>query len=267
MRYTIFLLVSITLLLSTAPSYSHIGGNVEVEIVSDRGEEFFVIPYKDTHKGRTHIVKKYLEAKKGGNYNIVIRNNTARKIGAVIAVDGRNIITGKKSFLKNNEQMYIVEPYGYTTLKGWRTDQNTVHSFYFTDKNDSYTVKTFGDSSAMGVIAIAVFPEKKKTGFLLDRKMQKEDRSRVPAAPSAGSKSRSYEESDTAGTGFGNKKYSHAEKVYFEPENTPSERIFVKYEWHDVLCGKGILKCIPEGRNRFWDEDDYAPYPPGYRTR
>jgi hypothetical protein len=38
---------------------------------------------------------------KGENYSIVIRNNTPERIGVVIAVDGRNIITGEKSFLKN----------------------------------------------------------------------------------------------------------------------------------------------------------------------
>jgi len=266
MRYTIVTLLSIILMLSAAPSYSHHGGNVDIRIVTDKGGEFFTIPFKDTKKGRTHVIKKYLEAKRGENYSIVIRNNTAVRIGVVIAVDGRNIITGKKSFLKNNERMYIVGPYGYTKLGGWRTDQNTVHRFYFTDKSDSYAAKTFGDSSAMEIIAVAVFREKERPGILYERQTSKEQAAGAPSVPSARSELKKYE-SDTAGTGFGDEKYSPAVKVRFESESIPSEKILVKYEWPEVLCRKGLLKCRPEESNRLWDEDEYAPYPPGYIDR
>ena len=169
MRYVIVILFAVVLMLSATTAFSYGRGTVDVEIISDRGDEFSVIPFKDFETGCTHIIKKYLEAKKGENYGIVIRNNMPERIGVVIAVDGRNIITGKKSFLKNNERMYIVEPYGYTRLKGWRTDEDTVHRFYFTDIRDSYSVRTFGDTSAMGVIAVAVFREK-ETPRILRRK-------------------------------------------------------------------------------------------------
>jgi hypothetical protein len=268
MIYTIAALLSIAFMLSAVPAYPHRAKNTDVSIISAKGEKFFTIPFKDSKKGRTHVIKKYLEARKGENYGISIRNNTAERIGVVIAVDGRNIITGNKSFLKNNERMYVINAYGTAMLEGWRTDRDTVNRFYFTDKNDSYTVRTFNDASAMGVIAVAVFREKKRPVILYDEKVMKREK-KAPAAPyepSAGSKL-GDREGDSAGTGFGDEKYSPVVKVRFNPERFPSEKILVKYEWREVLCNKGLLKCRTEEKNRLWDEDEYAPYPPGHNDR
>jgi len=266
MRYTIATLISICFILSASPSFSHRGDSFDIRIVPDKGGEFLTVPFKDTKRKRTHVIKKYLEAKKGENYSITIKNNTAGRIGVVIAVDGRNIITGKKSFLKNNEDMYIVNPYGYTKLEGWRTDQNTVYRFYFTDKSDSYTIRTFGDSSAIGVIAVTVFREKERPEILYEKQMRGKKVPGAASRPSAKSESGLYE-SDTAGTGFGYEKYSPAVKVKFEPERVPSKKLLVKYEWHEILCNKGLIKCWQEEHNRLWDEDEYAPFPPGYIYR
>ena len=70
----------------------------------------------------------------------------------------------------------------------------------------------------------------------------------------------------SAGTGFGDAQYSPVITVQFEPERSPVQKTLVKYEWREVLCRKGILPCCREVGNRLWDEDGYAPYPPGYRT-
>jgi len=265
MCYVIVTLLAAVLTLSAAPAFSYGRSNVDVEIISDRGKEFSIIPFKDFETGCTHVIKKYLEAKRGENYGIGIRNNKPERIGVVIAVDGRNIITGKKSFLKNSEMMYIVKPYGYTRLEGWRTDDNTVHRFYFTDIRDSYAVRTFGDTSAMGVIAVAVFREKERPRILYERQLHKE---KAPASPQSSEKGASGRyENDTAGTGFGDEKDSPVIKVKFEPEGVPWEKILIKYEWQEVLCSKGLLRCRPEERNRLWDEGEYAPYPPGQAKR
>jgi hypothetical protein len=263
MRYFIAVFLSIMVMGLAVSADSHRGNNVDIRIISENGAEFFSIPFKESKKGRTKVIKKYLEAKRGENYGIVVRNNTAERIGVVIAVDGRNIINGKKSFLRNNERMYIVQPYGETRLDGWRTGQNTVHKFYFTDKGDSYAVRSFSDTSAMGVISVAVYHEKNRPDLSYDRPSPDESARSAPAVPGKEGRLKSFE-SDSAGTGFGDRKYSPVIKVQFEPEDTPSDKILVKYEWRDVLCQKGLLKCWSEEKNRLWDEDDFAPYPPGY---
>ncbi len=245
---------------AASASASVIGqGTVEIEILSDRGGQFFTIPYKDYTAGKTQVVKKYLEARKGENYSIVIRNNTPYRIGAVIAADGRNIISGKKSYLKNNEAMYILNPREQGTYSGWRTDGSTVHRFYFTNESDAYSVRTFSDSSAMGVIAVTVFREKKPR-IPWFRKERSEGKAPSRSAPEA-----MFE--DRAGTGFGDEMHSPTVQVDFKPERSPFKKILVKYEWRDRLCQMGIIQCGDYG-NRLWDEHPgYAPFPPDYHGR
>jgi hypothetical protein len=252
-------------------AHAHAGpvpyGQVGIQVVSDRGAFFRTFPHADFCAHGTRVSKKYLAAVKGENYGIVITNRTPERVGVVIAVDGRNIITGRRSNLKNTEAMYIVNAYATARYDGWRTGGNEVHRFYFTDAPDSYSVRTFGDSSAMGVIAMAVYREKPAPRPFREKTYEGQA---APAAPSAkaspGSADRARAE-ESAGTGFGNARYSPVIRVQFDPEPRPVQKTLVKYEWREVLCRKGILPCVREHANRLWDEDGYAPFPPGYPKR
>jgi len=270
MRYLLFSVLTVFIAAEAVPVHAHQeiqeGETACIEIISENGSALLNIPYKDSWKSNTRIIRKYLEAKKGENYGIVIRNMTPGRIGVVIAVDGRNIISGKKSDLKNSEEMYLVNGYDHVRYDGWRTANDTVHKFYFTDTADSYTMRTFEDSSAIGVIAVAVYREKEPQRPLHESKRQKTG----PPAPSAGSLAGNRSEAardESAGTGFGDVQYSPVIKVAFEPENHPVQKTLIKYEWREVLCKKAILQCQTEARNRLWNEENYAPYPPGYRGR
>ena len=267
MRCVRLLVLAVFMMAAAAPAYPLGGdrcrGEVSVEVVSQNGNTLLTLPHQDFWKGETRIFKQYLEARKGENYGIVIRNKTPERVGVVIAVDGRNIISGKKSNLKNDEAMYLVSGYEYARYDGWRTDKDTVHKFYFTEMADSYAMRTFGDSTSMGVIAVAVYRERERP------KPQYENRRKeiAPGAPSAESsvmgKSGAARD-QAAGTGFGDAQYSPVIRVAFEPEPNPVQKILVKYEWREVLCRKGILNCQEEPGNRLWNEDEFAAYPPGY---
>jgi hypothetical protein len=256
------------MMMAATPSHPRdgdgLGGEVGIEIASEQGNTFLLIPHKDSWKGGTRIIKKYLEARRGEHYGICISNRTPGRIGVVIAVDGRNIISGRKSDLKSSEAMYIVEGYGYGEYDGWRTAGDRVHRFYFTEVADSYAVRTFGDSTAMGVIAVAVFQEKEWRQPLYEQQR----RDYPPPAPSAERPAQGKMEAfkdQGAGTGFGDERYSPTIRVAFEPEKQPIQKTLIKYEWREVLCREGLLDCRLEARNRLWDEDEYAPFPPGYQ--
>ena len=267
MRYGLMSILAGIMMVAAAPAYPHgsdrCRGEVSVEVVSENGSPFLTIPHRDFWQGGTHILKRYLEARKGEKYGVVIRNMTPERIGVVVAVDGRNIISGKKSNLQNNEDMYIVNGYGQGRYDGWRTASDTVHKFYFTELADSYAMKTFSDSSSMGVIAVAVFREKERPQPRYEQQRLKNG----PAAPSTDSSARGKAgaaREESASTGFGEEQYSPTIKVSFEPERAAVQKTLVKYEWREVLCRKGILACRQERGNRLWDEDEYAPFPPGY---
>jgi hypothetical protein len=228
------------------------GNAVDVQIRSDSGPILPVYPVAAQAPHR----KVYVEAVKGDHYSILVRNLLNRRIGVVVAVDGRNIISGGKSWLRNDERMYILEPYGQGEFKGWRTNLDSINRFYFTDVADSYAAAVH-DESAMGVIAVAVYPEvRRQDPADLSRSSMGSARRDAPAAKS---------ESESAGTGFGRQEHSPARVVAFEPESVAAEKVLLKYEWRSTLCQQGILRCgAPRpARNRLWDDDGFAPPPPG----
>ena len=237
---------------------------VDIEIITDAGGSLPLYPV--TNRYIKNEYRAYLEAINGSNYALRIRNHTNQRLGLVIAVDGRNIISGKKSDLKHHESMYILAPYQTQTYTGWRTSTRDIHRFYFTDSQDSYAY-AFGDDSAMGVIAVAVFEENKPK-----LKIYQEEKSEKSKAPAG--RTRSYEANDSiadadvaereAGTGFGEHETSLAYRVHFNPKRTAKTKFFYKYEWRETLCQKRIIDCNYR-KNRFWPYDDYevgfAPYP------
>ncbi|MGB4948544.1 MAG: hypothetical protein WBQ05_15290 [Candidatus Competibacter denitrificans] len=239
--------------------------DVEVEVVGDRGRALSEYPLR--REDRPGVYKAYLEATRGQNYSLKIRNRTDQRIGVVVAVDGRNIISGGRSELAPEERMYILGPYQQETYEGWRTGRNRINRFYFTDAGNSYS-GAWGDYSAMGVIAVAAFREVRSAwdqggpGFNNQRGM------RVPPAADAASAPQSRSRRAEPGTGYGESEWSPSRRVEFESERQPFARFFLKYAWRDTLCRERVIDCdsvTPRPpRNRFWDEDTdrFAPPPP-----
>jgi len=251
-----------------ALAWAHVGkGNmVDVRIVSDTGNEF--AKHKIHPRLRQGIHYFYVEAVKGGRYSIQVTNRSERRVGVVIAVDGRNIIDGKKSDLKRDERMYIIRPSESNTFEGWRTGVDRTNRFYFTEQSSSYAEKVFGDASAMGTIALAVYREKLPEVIPYSEtpsRMNEAPAGAAPAPRESRSADRAYQKKgEEAGTGFGETTYSPSQVVHFDPEHLPAEKIVLKYEWRSELCRRGIIPCGP--KNRFWPEDqEFAPIPRDFR--
>ena len=239
------------LTLTTLPVQAHRldTDDVEVRVVSEQRGVLRQYPVLT----RQHLKRAYVVARRGERYRIRVINHSAQRVGLVIAVDGRNILNGRRSDLAADEAMYVLGPYERAEYEGWRTSPNRVARFYFTDAADSYA-DAWGDHSAMGVIAVAVFRERRADPPVL--RPQK----RRPAT------TRSFR-AEAAGTGFGEETHSPSRRVRFEPRHQPDLRIFIKYEWRSTLCRRGIVECRRHHRphwrhhNRFWPEDEFAPYP------
>jgi len=275
-------IVVLTIMLCTASAWAGVVGNtMEVRIVTDDGRTLPTYPVKMCHGVR----KVYAEAVKGDHYRIEVKNRLNRRVGVLIAVDGRNIISGAKSWLKSNERMYILEPYGSGEFSGWRTAQDRVNRFYFTDVPDSYAA-AFGDESAMGVIAVAMYPEVQRCKLPKPLPQTTAPSPRVYEEKAAGSGNReksadhagaseimkdqaakSERRLESAGTGYGRDEYSPSHVVAFEPEKRAVETIYFKYEWRSTLCKLGVAQCTRMSQrpsNRLWDSEGYAPPPPRY---
>lgn len=279
------------------PAAAFAPSDITVAVVDDNGQRLAHYDY------RGHVPRgdrrRYVQADQGAHYGVRVRNNTPRRIAFVLAVDGRNTISGERSELAATEPMMVLGPWQTHTVRGWRTDLGGVHRFYFTDQADSYA-QAFGDASALGVIAVAAFRERPAPPPVAitppvrrhdDRAGNtSESRAAAPAAEYGGaaadaptaaapqrqqldqakaatesladadSASRS-ERQRSAATGFGNRLHAPARYTQFEPLPRPFARDFVKYEWAERLVALGIIERPV--RNRFWPETSghFAPVP------
>ena len=260
MRHILSFFLGIVMLWGTGAAFgATVGDWVQVEIRGSDGRGLPLYPALSSSNQK----KVYAEAMKGGEYAIWIRNLLPRRVGVVVAVDGRNIISGKKSWLKNGERMYILGPHESCEYRGWRTGNDRVNRFYFTDAGDSYAA-AFGDTSAMGVVAVAVYPEVQRPEPLPPAADLSRDRAGSAAqAPKAEKSAPAGRAMESAGTGFGREEYSPSRLVAFEPEARAVETVLIKYEWRSTLCRLGIIpgENPPLPSNRLWDEG-FVPPPP-----
>ena len=256
--YVIKLAAVILFTLPATPACAHPrADDVTIEVLNDNGKTLPQYPASRERRSAAH--RRYIEARRHERYGIRVRNRTNQRIGLVIAVDGRNIISGDKSHLKPDERMYILGPHEQAVYKGWRTDRDRIHRFYFTNVDDSYA-GAWGDRSAIGVIAVASYRERQRP-VLKHKFSEGRPRSR---GETAGEAKRYPGTAPQPGTGFGEEEWSPAYTVHFEPDRGQVAKYFIKYEWRQALCTKGIVACgLP--KNRFWPERDhggYAPHPP-----
>lgn len=239
--------------------------NVDIDVVSDRGQTFQTFPLNSSSDT---TFRAYLEAVPQAHYSVRVRNRSGDRIGLVIAVDGRNIISGSKSKLRSSERMYILGPYESATYNGWRSSSNRVNRFYFTDVEDSYSA-AFGDYSAMGVIAVSAFREKQQ--YRAPQRYNKNDKGRYESNDRAGNSKSAPQAAEKdgrslsePGTGYGRDEWSPSVRVEFKAEKNAFARYFMKYEWRGTLCDKGVMNCRAQNRmwNERWDDGGFAPPPP-----
>lgn len=105
------------------------------------------------HKG-----KNYIEGRKGTEFAIKVKNNSARKILAVISVDGLSVLTGDAA--SHDSSGYIVPAYNSVVIDGWRVSDEEVKKFFFTSADNSYAVRKEENGNNVGVIGVAIFREK-----------------------------------------------------------------------------------------------------------
>lgn len=254
------------LMLSSWAAAAHQPTPVTIEIVAPDGRLFREIPVS-AHDG---ALRSYLQAEKGARYQLRVRNTSGERLGLVIAVDGRNIINGRKSELARTEPMYVLDAWDTAAYAGWRANLDAINEFYFTDWSDSYA-EAFGDRSARGVIAVAVYREQAPPPVVYQPHAEDEMARSADAPPPPVSSAGAAEKSaagrarrgDSAGTGYGERRFDHVVEVDFVAQSDPDSRHFIKYEWRETLCRKHLLECGE--KNRFWDESTlgFAPPPPG----
>ncbi len=114
-------------------------------------------------KQHWHNSQWWTEARRGVNYEIKLKNNTFKRLLAIVSVDGIDVLSGKPA--DKDSGGYLIPAYGSYSVKGFRTSNEEVNLFEFSDKEQSYAVESpTGEQSSAncGVIAVRFIEEKQK---------------------------------------------------------------------------------------------------------
>lgn len=112
-------------------------------------------------KQHWHEEKWWAEGRKGKKYEVKVKNNTAGRLLAIISVDGLDIISGRSA--DNNSGGYVLNGHSSYTARGFRVNNDESQAFEFSDKEESYAVKSptgDGNSRNCGVIGVRFIKEK-----------------------------------------------------------------------------------------------------------
>ena len=109
--------------------------------------------------------RRYFQAFRGRHYALAITNNTGRRIGVLIAVDGLNVVNGQRSRLAADEAMYVLDPWEHTVIRGWRSSLQDVRQFVFVDEERSYAERTGQANGDLGWVRVLAFNERGRRWF------------------------------------------------------------------------------------------------------
>ncbi len=121
---------------------------VDLEILVD-GKPLPTVP----HEGKNYLPVNRL----GQEYAIRVRNRGARRIVAVVSVDGLSVLDGQPA--SDSSLGYVIAPRDSVLIKGWRRDKNTVAAFSFVESDKSFAAAS-GRPENVGVIRLLAIEEK-----------------------------------------------------------------------------------------------------------
>jgi len=107
----------------------------------------------------------YFEARAGRAYAVRVANHSPERVGVLLAVDGLNAVSGERepgpSASSRPGRMYVIDPWGDVTVRGWRTSLDEVRRFTFVDERASYAARTGRANGRMGWIEAWVYRERR----------------------------------------------------------------------------------------------------------
>ena len=201
----------------------------------------------------------------GDRYSIRVTNPTARRIEALISVDGLDVIDGEAAdFVK--KRGYVVPPGGELVVDGFRMSTTQVAAFRFSSVGESYA-ELKGKGRNVGVIGVAVFEEKEQPQMIVPQAGATQDpAARDRRSGAEGEADERAESSGSAGKSSGGAPAAAAADAPGDvaatepsPSSPPAEqrRFEDKDSGGEVCCGPARKKSRP-GLGTQWGEERYS---------
>ncbi|HET8772837.1 MAG TPA: hypothetical protein VFP80_03565, partial [Thermoanaerobaculia bacterium] len=196
------------------------------------------------HRGTT-----YIEALRGREFTIRLRNPTAQRVAVALSVDGLNTIDAKHSDAWGASK-WVLEPYETTEISGWQVSDRAARRFFFTGERSSYGAK-LGQTENLGIIEAVFYRERVPRFSELQKGGSRDQRGVEGGAvpPAAASQERADDE--YAATGMGRRTRNEVEEVAIDLERSPIASVALRYEFRPQLVKLGVFEREPlERRER-----------------
>jgi hypothetical protein len=214
------------------------------------------------HQGRW-----YVEALKGREYAIQLRNPFGVRVAVALSVDGLNTIDARQTSAADARK-WVLDPYETVTISGWQTSRTEARRFEFTTEERSYG-QALGKTANFGVISAVFFKERVPEVRTTDESSRA--RAQQPAAAPRNEASAKRDRDEYAATGMGRRTDHVVTQVRLNLEDVPAHTVNIRYEFRPQLVELGILPAAPvhdplrrRERARGF-EPAFAPVPPSLR--
>jgi hypothetical protein len=210
--------------------------------------------------------RRYVEAREGAEYDLLLRNPLPVRVAVALSVDGLNTIDARRTSAWDGSK-WLIEPYGTIRISGWQMSSSRARRFYFTTERDSYAAR-LGRTTDLGLINAVFYRENIPRRYTVappppeDEPDRTQDRTREPAesemrAEGGASKSRRSAgagvaqpraDDGYAATGIGRSVDHDVEWIQMRLERAPAAEVTIRYEYRDALVRLGLLP-------RPWSDD------------
>ena len=189
-------------------------------------------------RGRTLV-----EAIRGEEYEIRLRNRSSDTVAVALSVDGLNTIDASRTSPWNASK-WVIEPYQTITISGWQMDSDYARRFYFTTERDSYAAK-LGVRADLGVISAVFYRERRRLVPITPppcrmpcpvgrADSQSTSDSRMSAEGPTTGATKSSRSKDEAATGIGRSVRHDVEYVDMELESRPAAEVTICYDYGSI---------------------------------
>ena len=231
--------------------------------------------------------RRYVEAREGAEYDLLVRNPLPVRVAVALSVDGLNTIDARRTSAWESSK-WVIEPYGSIRISGWQMSSSRARRFYFTTERDSYAAR-LGRASDLGVITAVFFRESTPRPHPVtpppyyepqprerseardenDARAQGGERKSRGSAGATAARPR-YDDEGYAATGIGRSVGHDVTWIHLPLERTPAAQVTVRYEYRDALVRLGLLPrprreddaLRRRERARGFEEPRYSPEPP-----
>ena len=198
----------------------------------------------------------YIEAQKGAEYEIRIRNPLPVRVAVALSVDGLNSIDARRTSAWNASK-WVIRPYETIVVGGWQMSSERARRFYFTTEDDSYAAK-LGQRTNLGLVSAVFFRERapRPVTILPPPRPRYEDRTgKRSEAPAAAEERRvdkersgaisSLPDEDYAATGIGRSVHNDVRWVQMELDSGAVGEVAIRYEYYSALVRLGVRPRQP----------------------